>query len=319
MTRRTRRRARFPCRSVSNNGRVSPAATRSAALFSVTSNFSSLRRAFALSDSRFHNLINPRNVLPRSQSAPAAGVNKPSVSVVLPTFNEAENIVDLIEAIQGALRGYRLEIIVVDDNSPDGTWRLVAQRATADPTVRLIHRTTERGLTSAIWAGIRQARHDVVCWMDCDFSHPPPTLPNLVSKLDDGYDLVVGSRYVAGGRDARKESPMRVILSSVITKISSWLLVPNFRDYTSGFIAIRRGVFDNIQLRGNYGEYFIDLIFRAHRAGYKFVEIPYENAPRRAGESKTESGMIRKGFQYLWVVARLRWEAFRGVRPAAAP
>jgi dolichol-phosphate mannosyltransferase len=237
---------------------------------------------------------------------------KPSVSVVLPTYNEAGNIVDLIDAITSALKGYELETIVVDDNSPDGTWKLVAEKSKLDPRVRLVHRTTERGLTSAIWAGIRQARHDVVCWMDCDFSHPPETLPNLVARLDDGYDLVVGSRYVPGGKDARKESPLRIVLSSIITKLSSLLLVPNFKDYTSGFIAIRREVFDHIQLRGNYGEYFIDLIFRAHRAGYRFIEIPYENAPRRTGESKTESGMIRKGFQYLWVVLRLRSEALFG-------
>lgn len=243
---------------------------------------------------------------------------QPSVSVVLPTFNEAENIVDLIHAIRAALAAWPLEVIVVDDNSPDGTWRLVAELTKTTPGVRLVHRTTERGLTSAIWAGIRDSRNDVVCWMDCDFSHPPATLPTLVAKLAEGYDLVVGSRYVAGGRDARDESPMRVWLSTIITKLSSWLLVPDFRDYTSGFIAIRRGVFDKIQLRGNYGEYFIDLIFRAHRAGYKFIELPYENAPRRAGESKTESGMIKKGIQYLWVVARLRWEALRTPRVRAA-
>lgn len=254
--------------------------------------------------------------IPQTHVAPqvADDARRVSISVVLPTYNEAGNIVDLIDAIASHLRAWPLEIIVVDDNSPDGTWRLVAEKARSMPGLRLLHRTDERGLTSAIRAGIRQATGDVVCWMDCDFSHPPETLPTLVSKLSDGYDLVVGSRYVTGGRDARKESPMRVFLSSIITKVSSWLLVPDFRDYTSGFIAIRRGVFDTIELRGNYGEYFIDLIFRAHRAGYKFIELPYENAPRRTGESKTESGMISKGIQYLWVVARLRFEALR--RPA---
>lgn len=233
----------------------------------------------------------------------------PSVSVVLPTYNEAGNIIDLVDAVRAALRPFVLEIIVVDDNSPDGTWKLVAEKAAVTPGLHLIHRVHERGLTSAIWAGIQHARHDVVCWMDCDFSHPPEVLPDLVSKLSQGFDLAVGSRYVEGGKDARAESRLRMLLSSIITKLANYILIPNFRDYTSGFIAIRRPIFDTIQLRGNYGEYFIDLVFRAHRAGYKFVEIPYENAPRRTGESKTESGMIRKGFQYLWVVARLRFEA----------
>jgi dolichol-phosphate mannosyltransferase len=230
---------------------------------------------------------------------------------VIPTFNEAENILVLIDAIEAALGEQLREVIVVDDNSPDGTWRLVGERSKTDPRARLLHRTAERGLTSAIWAGIRQASGDVVCWMDSDFSHPPQTLPALVQKLDDGYDIVVGSRYVAGGRDARTDAPMRVWTSKIIAGLSNILLVPNFRDYTSGFIAARREVFDRIELRGNYGEYFIDLIFRAHRLGFRILEIPYENAPRRAGESKTESGFVSKGIQYLWVVARLRFEALR--------
>ncbi|MFN0207913.1 MAG: polyprenol monophosphomannose synthase [Planctomycetota bacterium] len=233
----------------------------------------------------------------------------PSVSVVLPTYNEAENIIDLIDDIRSAMGGFVLEIIVVDDNSPDGTWKLVAEKAAVTPGLHLIHRVNERGLTSAIWAGIQHARNHVVCWMDCDFSHPPQLLPTLVSQLSQGFDLAVGSRYVEGGKDARAESRLRMLLSSIITKLANYILIPNFKDYTSGFIAIRRQVFDTIQLRGNYGEYFIDLVFRAHRSGYKFVEIPYENAPRRAGVSKTESGMIGKGFQYLWIVARLRFEA----------
>ena len=142
--------------------------------------------------------------MPPQIPATSAGATPPppSVSVVLPTYNEAGNILDLIDAIERALATNLLEIIVVDDNSPDGTWRLVGERAAKDAKVRLLHRTSERGLTTAIQAGIRQARGDVVCWMDCDFSHPPGTLPRLVANLDSGYDLVVGSRYVAGARRA---------------------------------------------------------------------------------------------------------------------
>lgn len=241
--------------------------------------------------------------------SPAFLSSRPDVSVVLPTYNEAENILDLVDAVKRALAPRQTEVVVVDDDSPDGTWRLVAERAAADPTIRLLHRTAERGLTSALQAGIRLAKGNVICWMDCDFSHPPETLPALVEALDRGYDLVVGSRYVGGGRDGRTDTPARVWLSQVITRLSSLILVPNFRDYTSGFVAARRGVLDSIELRGDYGEYFIDLVFRAHRAGFRILEIPYVNAPRRAGESKTESGIVGKGLQYLWVVARLRLEA----------
>lgn len=244
---------------------------------------------------------------------------RPRVSVVLPTFNEAGNIGALVDALLEELAAYRHEIVVVDDDSPDGTWRVVEEKARIHPEVRIHRRVGERGLTSAIQAGIRASRGDIVCWMDCDFSMPPATLPLLVKKLGEGFDVAVGSRYAPGGRDARLDTKSRVLASRVITALSSFLLVRSFRDYTSGFIAAKREVFDRIDLRGDYGEYFIDLIFRAHRLGYRIVEVPYACVPRRAGESKTESGFLRKGLKYLFVVARLRFEALRGEPRREAP
>jgi dolichol-phosphate mannosyltransferase len=243
------------------------------------------------------------------------------VSVVLPTYDEALNISDLVDEIRQALKDHELEVLVVDDDSPDGTWRIVEEKARTTPGLRLIRRTNERGLTSAISEGIRRARGDVVCWMDCDFSMPPSVLPRLVAKITQGYDLAVGSRYVEGGRDARDDTGMRVLASRVITRLSSLLLVRDFYDYTSGFVAARRSVFEQLALRGDYGEYFIDLVFRAHRLGFRIVEIPYECVPRRRGTSKTEAGFFgffRHGIKYLLVVARLRWEALRRPTPSGS-
>ncbi len=231
-----------------------------------------------------------------------------AVSVVLPTYNEAENISELVDQVASALRGFQTEMIVVDDDSPDGTWRIVRDGCAATPGLRLIHRVGRRGLTSALTEGIAAARGQIVCWMDCDLSMPAAALPRLVAKVSEGYDLAVGSRFVEGGKDDRVDVPMRRLASRAVTGLASLLLVRGFRDYTSGFIAVRRQVLDAIPLRGDYGEYFIDLIYRAHRRGYRIVEVPYVLADRRRGQSKTRLGFFRKGAKYLALIARLRLE-----------
>jgi len=124
----------------------------------------------------------------------------PEVSVVLPTYNERDNIGPLIEAILANL-DQPTRIIVVDDDSPDGTWRVVEEMAAHDQRIELLRRTDERGLTSALNAGIARAKGRVIAWMDCDLSMPPEKLPELVEALAE-CDLAVGSRYVQGGRDA---------------------------------------------------------------------------------------------------------------------
>ncbi len=106
-----------------------------------------------------------------------------SLTTILPTYNERENIPILIEGILAAVRT-PVQVLVVDDNSPDGTWQVVQEIAARDPRVRLLHRTTERGLTSAIWAGIRAADTDAVSWMDCDLAMPPETIPLLAGAAE---------------------------------------------------------------------------------------------------------------------------------------
>ena len=100
--------------------------------------------------------------------------------------------------------------------------------------------------------------------------------------------------------------------SRIVTGLARLLLVRDFRDYTSGFVAVKRDVVERVRLRGVHGEYFIDLVVRAHRRGFKLVEIPYAQVERQRGESKTEQGFSRKGFRYLVTIARLWWEGVRG-------
>ena len=229
----------------------------------------------------------------------------PSLSVVLPTYNERDNIVALIDAIRQNLP--QPEIVVVDDDSPDGTWQVVQALAAKRPCVRLVHRTAERGLTSALQRGIDESHGEVVCWMDCDFSMPPPTLPLMQRAIEDGADVAIGSRYAPGGRDARADRTA-VLFSAVINRFARLLLGGPVRDYTTGFVAARRAVLDRIRLRGDYGEYCIDFLARARRSGFRIAEVGYVCQPRAAGQSKTAPsfwGFIRRGRKYVVTILRL--------------
>jgi glycosyltransferase involved in cell wall biosynthesis len=232
---------------------------------------------------------------------------KAAVSVVLPTYDERENIGLLIKGILANVQR-PVEIVVVDDDSPDGTWQVVQSMAEEDSRIRLLRRTDERGLTSALMAGIRLAQGDVIAWMDCDLSMPPEALPSLLAATDE-VDLAAGSRYVRGGADVGHSLVGR-LFSRTINLAASLLLGWEIKDYTSGFLAVRRHVFDQITLTGDYGEYCIDLLARARRLGFTIREVPYQCVPRLRGESKTAAnawGYVRRGWKYVLTVLRLRF------------
>jgi dolichol-phosphate mannosyltransferase len=229
-----------------------------------------------------------------------------SLTVILPTYNERDNIPILIAGILASVRT-PVQVLVVDDNSPDGTWQVVQEIAAQEPRVRLLHRTTERGLTSAIWAGIQAADTGAVSWMDCDLAMPPETIPLLLDRLNAGADIAIGSRYVRGGKDVG-HSFMARAFSVTINTFASLLLGWRVRDYTSGFVAARRPVFDKIHLQGDYGEYCIDLLGRAQRLGLRVQEVPYICGSRLHGESKTGADIgdyLRKGWKYVVTVLKL--------------
>ena len=231
------------------------------------------------------------------------------ISIILPTFDERDNIGPLIDRTLTTLQDYQVEVIVVDDNSPDGTWQLVTQKAALDPRIRLIHRTTERGLTSAIWRGIREAEGGWVGWMDCDLSMPPEVWPKLVQVLEGGADMAIGSRYVPGGADVAHAFAGR-LFSRLINLVSGLLLDWSIKDYTSGFILARKEIFEQVVLRGDYGEYCIDMLYRAKRAKFVLQEIPYICVPRETGQSKTAVnvwGYLTRGVNYVKTVSRLRF------------
>lgn len=242
---------------------------------------------------------------------------KPVASIVLPTFNEVENIVPLIEELHRCV-DVPHEIIVVDDDSPDGTSAAVQRYIDAHPSsgVRLETRRSDYGLQKSISRGIDLATGEIICWMDCDFSHPPATLAQLIASTAGGCDVSVASRYVTGGSAKEglrwfggDESAFVVLLSQFLNWLMRTALDPRFRDYTSGFIAIRADVVRSLQpLYGDYGEYFMDLMYRAIKAGHSFCEIPFVSPPRRAGYSKTGTTLrqvFKRGVKYLRVIGRL--------------
>jgi|YNPNPStandDraft_1061719.scaffolds.fasta_scaffold00962_5 dolichol-phosphate mannosyltransferase len=239
-----------------------------------------------------------------------------SLTVILPTFNERDNIAPLVERILAAVQS-PLQVLVVDDNSPDGTWQVVAQIAAREPRVRLIRRTSERGLTSALWTGIQAAEGDVVAWMDCDLAMPPELLPQLLARVAAGADVALGSRYAAGGRDVGHGFMARAFSLAINLLAATLLAGPlgwwraGIRDWTSGFICARREVFGRIALRGDYGEYCIDLLARARWLGLRVEEVPYTCGARFSGQSKTGSSIadyLRRGYKYVLTILRLALE-----------
>lgn len=234
------------------------------------------------------------------------------VSVVLPTFNESGNIRSLIETLLAHLPS-KSEIVVVDDDSPDLTWQIVEALRADDSRIRLIRRVGRRGLTSALQEGIDAASGKFIFWMDCDFSQPPELISKLLEALADN-DFVVASRYVPGGEE-RGHSPLGSFLSRMICRFASLCLSGAIKDYTSGYIGARKEALQSLPLKGDYGEYCIDLLYRAQIKGYRILEVPYICLPRRSGESKTATGLkgyLKRGRKYIQTVLRLRFQERQG-------
>lgn len=244
------------------------------------------------------------------------------LSVVLPTFNEAGNIVSLIERVSAALPGIPHEILVMDDRSPDGTAALAREAAHAHPQVLVIERDPPPGLTISIRDGIERARGTFVTWMDCDFSHPPELLPDLLAPLRQGTaDVTCASRYVHGGADERGDATA-VFASLAITRLAQWCIDRRVLDYTTGYVMAPRALLLELGLRGDYGEYCIDLLGRASLRGYRIRELPYRSIPRVAGESKTATsplGFVRRGWRYLMTIGRLFFSRRRVASAGVAP
>jgi len=244
--------------------------------------------------------------MPYSVAAPTDPPAHGLVSIILPTYNERENILPTVGAVLKAV-GDPVEVLVVDDDSPDQTWNLVEQLG--DARVRVIRRRGVRGLASAVNRGVIEARGDLIGWMDVDHSMPAELLTEMIRRTRQ-VPVVVGSRYVAGGGDARPR--LRVLTSRWVNGLASFVLGGGVKDYDSGFIVVRREVFDRVTLLPvGYGAYFIDFIYHCRKRGLEVLELPYTLVDRTQGTSKSMPSLWRfllQGLGYILTIfqARLR-------------
>jgi dolichol-phosphate mannosyltransferase len=229
------------------------------------------------------------------------------VSVVLPTYNERDGIAELVAEIVAIARAARLdfEVLVVDDDSPDGTGAHVEEAFRAEPAVRVHVRRGERGLASAIHRGIVEARGDFVVVMDSDGNHDPALLPLMLRCAED-FDVVIGSRYVLGG--GMLTSAFRYWASYAFNILIRVVLGLRIHDNLSGYLAFRRSLLDGLDASSvfyGYGDYAIRLLHQVVQRGGRVLEIPTVYRFRKGGESKT------RFFAYFWTylgsVFRLRF------------
>jgi len=225
-------------------------------------------------------------------------LSAPVISVIVPTYNEAGSLPLLVERLGAAMSGHTWELVVVDDGSPDGTAE-VANRLSAEHPVWVVRRGGKQGLASAVIAGFKEARGDVLVVMDADLSHPPEVVPALVKAIETGADLAVGSRYVAGG--ATLDWPLRRRAVSRVACLMGNLLVP-VRDATSGFFGVRRTAIDGVRLNAIGFKIGLEVIARAKAT--KIVEVPYTFRDRELGASKFGRREVLQYLEQLGLIAR---------------
>lgn len=232
--------------------------------------------------------------------------------VIIPTYNERENLPRIVPMVLEQDR--RLEVLVVDDASPDGTGELAEALSQADDRVHVLHRSGKLGLGTAYVAGFEWAikhGHDYVFEMDADFSHDPKHLGEFLRQIHDA-DLVIGSRYLDGKVTVVNWPMARLLLSYFANVYARWVTGLKLWDLTAGFKCFRRSVLEGVsleQVRSNGYGFQIEMSFRAWKKGFRLKEIPILFTDRSLGASKMSGHIVREA---VWMVWRLRWRALRG-------
>jgi dolichol-phosphate mannosyltransferase len=237
----------------------------------------------------------------------------PRAVLCLPTYNERENLEEMIEALAGVLDTSQDAVLVIDDGSPDGTGEIADRLAAEHAWVSVLHRPTKEGLGPAYIAGFGRALAEgaeLVLEMDCDFSHDPADVPRLIAATDDA-DLVLGSRYAPGG-GTRNWGVLRRFVSRGGCLYAQVLLGLRVRDLTGGFKCFRRAALESIDLDAlsAHGYAFqIETTYRISRAGLRVKEVPITFVERRAGASKMTGSIVAEA---MWKVPLLRLRALTG-------
>jgi dolichol-phosphate mannosyltransferase len=234
----------------------------------------------------------------------------PGATICLPTYNERENL----ESMLHALAPLSVNVLVIDDNSPDGTGEIADRLAAELGFVSVLHRERKEGLGPAYLAGFRRALADgadFILEMDCDFSHNPADVPRLIAACEGGADLALGSRYVPGG-GTENWGRLRRLISIGGSWYARMLLGVKIRDLTGGFKCYRRAVLERIDLDAIHSKGYafqIEGTYRTLRAGFTVVEVPIVFADRTAGHSKMSHAIVREA---VTRVPALRLAALKG-------
>lgn len=222
------------------------------------------------------------------------------LAIIIPTYNERENIQPLVASLEAALQDINWEVVFVDDDSPDGTAEVVRSMAQADPRVRCLQRLKRKGLSSACIEGILASSAPHIAVMDADMQHDESILPRMLSILkNQAVDIVIGSRYIQGGSTGNL-SPARVWISRAATSLSRLVLSRSITDPMSGFFMLRRDFFEKVmrKLSGRGFKILLDILVCAG-ASARFSECPYNMRTRTHGESKLGTVVI---WEYLMLL-----------------
>jgi dolichol-phosphate mannosyltransferase len=223
-----------------------------------------------------------------------------SYSLILPTYNEKNHIIKLINELINIIRKTKkkFEIIIIDDNSKDGTAQIIKKKFFNKKFVKISIRKEKNSLVESLNLGIKKSKYKNIIWMDADFQHPPYYVSKLI-ELEKKFDLIICSRFLKESKrhfdKEESEASMNDVFSIYLNKICNFLLYKEITDYTSGFILIKKKIFFNYKLRGYYGDYFINLIHYCKNKQYLTKEIPFIERKRLSGQSKTS----KFGFDYF--------------------
>ena len=238
-----------------------------------------------------------------------------SYSVILPTLNEVGHIQKLILDISKIfiLSNTKYEIIVIDDNSSDGTIDVVKKTQFKNSNVKIfIRKNKKKNLVESLKDGIKFSNHNYIIWLDADYSHPPEYINEFIQKNNnDNYDILVFSRFLKDSKryfSLANTNPVIIDNMSIfLNKICQNLLFKDFTDYTSGYICIKKEILNNFSLNGYYGDYFINLIVDAKINNLRIKELPYIEKARASGYSKTTGdkfNFIIKCFFYFIAIIK---------------
>ena len=229
--------------------------------------------------------------------------------VILPTYNEKENIEDLVLGIRNLANDF--QVLVVDDNSPDGTGQIAENLVREDDGIHVLHRSGKLGLGSAYKAGFAfglERDYQYLCTMDADLSHNPRILPQLVARASTGSDVVIGSRYIPGGQ-VEGSALLRRLISRIANVLAHVLLGIQANDCTAGFRCYKRTVLETLDfdsIFSNGYSFLIETAFRCQEAGFQISEVPITFINRRKGHSKIQR---REIYLAVYTIARLRTQA----------